>query len=202
VAALTAHACVVIDYRTGRTQLRRVPSRPAEIAGTVVQLAGALPSWGTGEAPAILPGRLHVPFRWRLAAVPAVVLTMVVRTCGARSSRFRRLVRLACAGRSLPPAANDQARYAVRAVRWTARAVPARWACLEESVAASALLAMSGRRAEWRHGVATDPVRMHAWIVDRRGRPVEEPSDTALYTSTYTPDGPGPDTRVGRETRP
>lgn len=74
-----------------------------------------------------------------------------------------------------------------------------RWACLEESTAAAVLLAISGRRAEWRHGVATDPIRLHAWIADPEGQPVEEPADTALYTPTYTPDGPGPATRAERE---
>ncbi|MGH3905753.1 MAG: lasso peptide biosynthesis B2 protein [Pseudonocardiaceae bacterium] len=53
------------------------------------------------------------------------------------------------------------------------------------------MLAAAGRRAEWRHGVATDPVRLHAWIADHTGAPVEEPADTALYTATCTPDGPG-----------
>ncbi|WP_416970225.1 lasso peptide biosynthesis B2 protein [Streptomyces sp. 4F14] len=53
-----------------------------------------------------------------------------------------------------------QARYAVCAVRRASRLVPLRWACLEQSTAAAVLLAMAGRRAEWRHGVATDPVRL------------------------------------------
>ncbi|MFI5616818.1 lasso peptide biosynthesis B2 protein [Streptomyces sp. NPDC051567] len=76
-----------------------------------------------------------------------------------------------------------------------------RWACLEQSVAAALLLAVTGVRGEWRHGVAGDPVRLHAWIVDRNGCPVDEPPDTALYAVTYTPDGPGPARRgPGRRT--
>jgi hypothetical protein len=38
--------------------------------------------------------------------------------------------------------------------------VPARIACLEESVAAMVALALAGRQADWRHGIASDPVRM------------------------------------------
>ncbi|WP_405796628.1 lasso peptide biosynthesis B2 protein [Streptomyces sp. NBC_01506] len=70
-----------------------------------------------------------------------------------------------------------------------------------DSTAASLLLAGARRRAEWRHGVAVDPVRLHAWIADPEGEPVEEPADTALYTPTYTPDGPGP-AKAGRGVRP
>ncbi|MBZ6173360.1 lasso peptide biosynthesis B2 protein [Streptomyces olivaceus] len=89
------------------------------------------------------------------------------------------------------PATVSQARYAVLAVRWAARLLPMRWACLEDSTAAAFLLSTARRRAEWRHGVALDPVRLHAWIVGPNGEPVEEPTDTALYTATFTPDGPG-----------
>ncbi len=70
---------------------------------------------------------------------------------------------------------------ALRAVRWVARYVPARVACLEESTAALVTLAFSGRHADWCHGVACDPVRMHAWIeVD--GLPVDELPSTSRYT--------------------
>lgn len=50
----------------------------------------------------------------------------------------------------------------------------------------------TGRRAEWRHGIALDPVRMHCWTAGPDGRPVDGPEDTGLYTVTCTPDGPGP----------
>lgn len=202
VAALTAHACVLIDYDTGRTELRPASAEAAAMGTTVVRLDEAAPSWGTIEVPAVLPGRAPVPLWWRVGAVPAVLLTAAAKGLGHRRRRFSRLVRLACCGRSLAPATHRQARYAVRAVRWASRVIPGRWACLEQSTAAAVLLAAAGRRAEWRHGVATDPVRLHAWIADPKGAPVEEPADTALYTPTYTPDGPGP-TDEGRngETR-
>ncbi|MFE6689658.1 lasso peptide biosynthesis B2 protein [Streptomyces sp. NPDC057743] len=126
-----------------------------------------------------------------MGAVPAVLVTAAALTLGRRRRRFRRLVRLACLGRNLRPATSYQARYAVCAARWVTQLMPMRWACMEESTSAALLLALAGRRAEWRHGVAMDPVRLHAWIVDPYDNPVEEPDDTALYTSTHTPDGPG-----------
>ncbi|MGK5533310.1 lasso peptide biosynthesis B2 protein [Streptomyces sp. URMC 129] len=191
VAALTTNACVLIDYDSGRTELRTPTDTSAALGGTVVRLQDAAPSWGTIEVRVALPHHARVPLRWRLGAVPAVLVTVATRTAGRRSKRFSRLVRLARVGRALPPATACQSRYAVRATRWASRLMPMRWACLEESTAAAVLLALAGRRAEWRHGVATDPVRLHAWIADPEGTPVEEPADTALYTPVCTPDGPG-----------
>ncbi|MGW0712339.1 lasso peptide biosynthesis B2 protein [Streptomyces sp. NPDC002643] len=200
VTALTAHACVLIDYDTGRTELRPASEEAASLGATVVRLQDTLPSWGTIEVPAVLPHPVHIPLQWRVGAVPAVLIAATAWVLGRREMRFSRLIRLACSGRSLPPATRRQARYAMCAVRWASRLVPVRWACLEQSTVAAVLLAMAGRRAEWRHGVATDPVRLHAWIADTEGEPVEEPADTALYTATYTPDGPGPVTRAERKT--
>ncbi|WP_438488323.1 lasso peptide biosynthesis B2 protein [Streptomyces sp. S186] len=197
VVAITANARVIINYTTGDTELRRLDGRP--VAGTVVHIQPSTPTWGTTETRATLTPNGSAPARWRLAAILAVLLTAAARACGRRRRRFSRLVRLACMGRHLAPATYAQAECAVRAVRWASYAMPTAWACLEESAAAAALLALAGRRAEWRHGVATDPVRLHAWIVDSRGRPVEEPEDTLLYTATYTPDGPGPARRARRE---
>ncbi|MFT2017375.1 lasso peptide biosynthesis B2 protein [Streptomyces sp. 796.1] len=158
-------------------------------------------TWGTVEQAAVPsePGR--TPLWWRAVAVPAVLATATVWAVGRRRNRFQRLVHLACSGRDLPPATDLQARYAVRAVRWAAQFLPMRWACLEDSTAAALVLRVVGRRAEWRHGVALDPVRLHAWIAGPDSAPVEEPTDTALYTPTYTPDGPGT-ARATRKARP
>lgn len=201
VIARAAHACVLIDYDTGRTELRPASDEAAAMGEMVVRLPEASLSWGTFEQQAVLPEPAPIPMRWWIAAVPVVFATAAVRAAGPRRNRFSRLVRLACTGRDLPPATASQARYAVRAVRRAARLLPMRWACLEDSAAAALLLTAVRRRAEWRHGVAIDPVRLHAWIADPEGRPVEEPADTALYTPTYTPDGPGP-ARVERGARP
>ncbi|AQY20481.1 hypothetical protein T261_06068 [Streptomyces lydicus] len=198
VVAITPNARVIIDYDTGRTELRPLTGQNPN--GTVVHINPVPPTWGTVDVPATLRASAFIPLRWRLAAIPAVLLTAAVRTCGLRRWRFRRLVRLACSGRHLTPATLTQAKYAIRAVRWASHTMPIRWACLEESIAATTLLAFAGRRGEWRHGLAPDPIRLHAWIVDLRGRPVEEPEDTSLYTPTYTPDGPGTARRARRET--
>ncbi|WP_372412187.1 lasso peptide biosynthesis B2 protein [Streptomyces luteireticuli] len=201
VAALTTHVCVLIDYDTGHTELRPASDAAAHMGATVVRLRDAALSWGTVEQSAVLPTPVPIPLRWRVGAVPVVLVTAATWAVGTRRGRFSRLVRLACAGRDLPPATECQSRYAVCAVRWAARVLPMRWACLEDSTAAALLLAVARRRAEWRHGVATDPVRLHAWIANPEGKPVEEPADTALYTPTYTPDGPGP-ARADRGVRP
>ncbi|MFI6350513.1 lasso peptide biosynthesis B2 protein [Streptomyces sp. NPDC050560] len=156
------------------------------------------PSWGAIETPAVLPLVGTVPVAWRVAALPALLVTATVRLVGTRRRRFARLVRLGCYGRGLKPATHSQAEYAVRAIRWASRAFPARWGCLEQSTAAAALLVGLGRRAEWRHGIALDPIRLHAWIADHEGQPIEEPPETTLYTTICTPDSPGPPRRGPR----
>jgi hypothetical protein len=153
-----------------------------------VTVPGSDPSWGTAETPVRLERLTSPPWRWRLPAVACLAVTLLARHIGPRATRFARLVRLAEAGRTLPAADTTSAREAVRSVRWAARGVPARVACLEESTAASLLLACTGRGGAWRHGVATDPVRLHAWICDDLGRPVEEPAQTYAYTVLNTPD--------------
>ncbi|MGI5532538.1 lasso peptide biosynthesis B2 protein [Streptomyces syringium] len=197
---VTPHATITIDYRTGHTELRPATSdRPLD--GTTVHWVPTGPSWGTGEIPAALPTHPPASLSWRLAAIPAVLATTAALLCHPRRRTFYRLVRLATVGRGLPPATTPQVRSAVRAVRWAAWPLPVRWACLEQSTAAALLLAFAGRRAEWRHGIALDPIRMHCWIAGPDGRPVDEPEDTSLYTVTRTPDGPGPDFRDPRGAR-
>jgi Transglutaminase-like superfamily len=59
--------------------------------------------------------------------------------------------------------------------------LPWRIACLEESVTAMLVLAVIGQSAVWCHGVATDPIRLHAWLTVN-GAPVAEPASTGRYT--------------------
>ncbi|MFJ6783632.1 lasso peptide biosynthesis B2 protein [Streptomyces yangpuensis] len=186
VAVVLPASCVVLDYRSGRTELHTIPPKGA----LTIQHQEDVPSWGTIEVAAALTRVPAAPWTQRLAAVPVLLATAVVAHAGPRSGKFHRLVRLAGIGRGLPRASKSRVRDAVNAIRWASRVMPARWACLEQSTAAAVLMAASGLRAEWRHGIAGDPVRMHAWIADSDGRPVEEPPDTALYAVTYTPDGP------------
>lgn len=192
VAVMTPFAYLVIDYRTGRTQLLSTRPDGSRLAAgaAIVPHPGASLSWGTNEVPAVLGPVPSASLLWRLGAVPALMVTAVVSAMGCRRGKFWRMVRLSCCGRRFPPASRAQAEAAVRAVRWASPVIPARWACLEQSAAAAVLLAAAGRRAEWRHGTAPDPWRLHAWIADSAGVPVEEPADTVLYTLTYTPDGP------------
>ncbi|MEU1282589.1 lasso peptide biosynthesis B2 protein [Streptomyces sp. NPDC005805] len=80
----------------------------------------------------------------------------------------------------------SQAAAAVHAVRRAAWFSPARTACLEESAAAVLLLALGRRSVVWCHGVAPDPVRLHAWITTLDGTSVAEPSSTGAYTPVLT----------------
>lgn len=138
-------------------------------------------SWGTVETPARLAPITHVPPLWIIRAVIALSTILTVRQAGTPRRRFARLLALIHTTERIQRAASfTEARSAVRAVRLLARVVPARIACLEESTAATLALALAGRHAEWCHGVATDPVRLHAWLqVD--GVPVEEPDSTHRY---------------------
>ncbi len=137
--------------------------------------------WGTGEVPARLALTASPP-GWRLRALGSLALTLLAREAGPRRRRFARMATLAGAATvRRRPADAVQAEASLRAVRRVAGVVPARVACLEESVAALVALALAGFGAQWRHGVATDPVRLHAWIeVD--GNPVDEPASTRSYT--------------------
>ncbi|MDH6132844.1 hypothetical protein P3T37_002230 [Kitasatospora sp. MAA4] len=187
--ALLDHAAVVVNYRTGTTVVLTgdtlalwLAALPASGAPAPVTVPDSDPSWGTVETPVRLEPLDAPPWRWRLPALACLLATLLSREIGPASTRFVRLLRLAEAGRALPAADSASARLAVRSVRWGARWIPARVACLEESTAASLLLALTGRGRAWRHGVATDPVRLHAWICDNLGQPVEEPSHTGQYT--------------------
>lgn len=184
----TGHAFVLINYQTGRTELHA--SMPVDQEGTMVRLAKRPRSWGTEETCAVLHPQRRSGLAWRLLCVPAIAVTAAVQFAGPRHSRMRRLVAVACLGRALPPARAHQARAAVGAVRSVSAHLPGRWACLEQSVAAAFLLFLAGRRAEWRHGVASDPVRLHAWIIGPDGRPVSEGPDIEAFTPVLTPDGP------------
>ena len=149
---------------------------------TTVQVSDPVSSWGTQEVSVYLPPPAPCPWRWRFAAFPAVLAVVAVKHLGQPTGTFHRLVQACRIGTRLPVASSEQAHRAVRAVRWAARLIPARVACLEESVAAVLLLVAAGKRARWRHGIATDPIRLHAWLVDPDGAAVEEPAETAQYT--------------------
>ena len=66
-------------------------------------------------------------------------------------------------------------------VRVIGRVSPFRTVCLEETVAAMLALAMTGRRAGWCHGIAADPIRLHAWLA-LNGHLGGEPTFTVGFT--------------------
>jgi hypothetical protein len=148
-----------------------------------VPVKEAAASWGASETAAALPPQAAPSFVWAVRALAAIVITLAARSAGMRGQAFARMIWLATAtaGGRLPAAEASTAEAALEAVRWAAQFMPARFACLEESVAASVALALSGRRAQWRHGIACDPVRMHAWI-EAHGQPVGEPPSTSDCT--------------------
>ncbi|MFJ6212651.1 lasso peptide biosynthesis B2 protein [Streptomyces sp. NPDC092296] len=134
------------------------------------------------------------PAARRALAFMAVALALVVAHTGPRRRRFARMVALARLARQLGrrPVDEGTALSMVRAVDAVGRLVPLRVACLERTTAAVTALAACGWRAHWCHGVAPDPVRLHAWMETDTGARVGEPPDVREYTRTL---------RIGREPR-
>lgn len=141
-------------------------------------------SWGTVDIPTALGPAAEVPVRVKPLAVLAVATTIVVAHLGRSHHRLLRLQLLVRAARRLViwPASHDDATTAVNAVRRVARVVPARFACLEESVAAIVLLGLQRSGATWCHGIASDPVRLHAWVHIEQCGPVAEPEEIRYFT--------------------
>lgn len=146
-----------------------------------------LPSWGTQEVQA---GRVPIPrVPYRVLPVAAVALAVVlavahVGRARARMARLTRLLRWA-ARRTVGPAPAERARKAAYAVRRAGLVAPGRVACLEESAAVVLMLAASRQRVTWCHGVAADPIRLHAWV-ETGGQPIAEPESTRQYTPLRT----------------
>lgn len=144
-------------------------------------------SFGTEEVQA---GRLslpRVPLRTAILAGAALVFAMAVQHLGARRTGMRRLLGLLryAASRTSRPATAFETEQIIYAVRRVGQWAPCRVACLEESAAVVLALAMSRHRVTWCHGIAADPVRLHAWVeVD--GQPVAEPTSTRRYTILKT----------------
>jgi hypothetical protein len=186
IAADTGQAIILLDVRTGRVQAlvgtAGTQWRGRHPAAAPVPVEAAVPSWGTCEAAAALPALAVPPVAWAVRALAAIAVILIARSAGDRRRAFARMARLArTASLRRRAAAQHEAEAALRAVRWTAQFVPARMACLEESVAATVALALAGRQADWRHGIAVDPLRMHAWI-EAAGQSVGEPPSTSAYT--------------------
>jgi Transglutaminase-like superfamily len=140
------------------------------------------PSWGTQEVPAALPPRLRLSTSRALQAGLACGTVLIVRAAGRRCRAFARLLRVITllAHLTWRPATAEQASQRLHWVRSFASILPCRFACLEETAAAVLLLALRGRGVGWCHGIAADPIRLHAWLVVE-GRPVAEPDSTNRY---------------------
>ncbi|MET9917712.1 lasso peptide biosynthesis B2 protein [Streptomyces sp. NPDC006435] len=162
-----------------------VPTPMAEPWNPPVDAPAPEASWGSTEHPAGLVRPPHGPSfaaSWALAAVFAV------KRAGPTPTTMHRLTTaVRCAASTCRrPATTVQAVRAVEAVRRAGWRFPERTACLEESVAAVFLLAARRLAVTWCHGVAADPVRLHAWVQTWDGIAVAEPESTRAYTPVLT----------------
>ena len=195
IAADTGQAIVLLDLRAGRVRAlpgtARTRWRGRHPDAVLVPVRPAAPGWGTSETAAAVAALAIPPAAWALRALAAIAVTLTARSAARHRRSFAQMVRLARASSFRRHVAGPhEAEAALRAVRWTAQFVPARIACLEESVATMVALSLAGRRADWRHGIATDPVRLHAWI-EVGGQPVGESASTRAYTPLIRIPRPG-----------
>ncbi|MBB5490821.1 lasso peptide biosynthesis B2 protein [Nocardiopsis metallicus] len=136
------------------------------------------PSWGTRDSPAALAQLPRAALRWYVLGSLAL-LTVLGGGFGGRRGAFTRTRRLARTAAGVTD--HTAAVEAAHAVRKAGRFLPLRVACWEEAAAISIALRWAGYRAAFRHGVATDPVRLHAWV-EVGGRAVAESDDITDYT--------------------
>ncbi|APU15584.1 lasso peptide biosynthesis B2 protein [Actinoalloteichus fjordicus] len=147
-----------------------------------------VPSWGTHELAAGRAEPVRAPLGVTMRAGLALAVVFGVLGGGRGRTRMARLTRLLtwAARCATDPASAEHARQAVHAVRRAGLLAPGRVACLEESAAVALLLAVSRQRVTWCHGVAADPVRLHAWVETDDGHPVAEPPSTLRFTALRT----------------
>ncbi|MFD7532440.1 lasso peptide biosynthesis B2 protein [Streptomyces sp. NPDC059849] len=147
----------------------------------------APPSWGGAEHPAGT-GRPRTSRHHGATAAAALASVLAIRTAGPARYAMQRVTTVLNAAVSTcrRPATAAQATDAVLAVRQACWYSLARTACLEESAAIVLLLAARRLSITWCHGVAPDPVRLHAWVETEDGTPVAEPAPTLAYTPALT----------------
>lgn len=152
-------------------------------------MAASMPSasWGGIEHQVGLQRPPLTSLPATLSAAGALALVFAVKHAGPAGTAMRRITRLVAAASTRRHTASPaEAAAAVRAVRAAAWWSPGRTACLEESVAAVVLLAARRRQVTWCHGIAADPIRLHAWVQTVDGSPVAEPPSTRAYTPVLT----------------
>lgn len=147
-----------------------------------------VPSWGTQESQAGRKAAAAVPRHILIVGAAALALVLLVQHGGRQSQRLLRLMRLVewFSRRARRAATPGHAGDAIHAVRRAGLFTPGRVACLEESVAAVVTLAVFGRGVSWCHGVAADPIRLHAWVETENGHEVAEPESTQRCTALRT----------------
>ncbi|WP_031518835.1 lasso peptide biosynthesis B2 protein [Streptomyces sp. NRRL F-5123] len=165
------------------------PALPATTAEwPVTRAAVVAASWGSAEHPAGVVRPAPAPVRSMLAAAGALAAVAVVKAAGEPGTAMLRVVR--AVGRAVStcrrPATPEEAEAAVRTVRAAGWFSPGRTACLEESASVALLLAGRSLSVTWCHGIAADPVRLHAWVQTEDGAPVAEPPSTLAYTPVLT----------------
>jgi hypothetical protein len=170
----------------GSHRLRLRPGRPASLSFGAEEYHAGL------AAPA---GRGSESAEGVFAAAVALAIVLAVKHLGRRERTMHRLITLMSWTLRMPtvPATDGEAEHQVRRVRRLARGVPARVACLEESIAAMVALALRGKSVTWCHGVSADPFTFHAWVrsdADDESRsvgvPIAEPDSTQRYTVLRT----------------
>lgn len=148
----------------------------------------AAASWGSTEHPSGIVKPEPTPYWATLFATAALATVFAFKHAGPRQTALARLSALI---KTASASCRHQATYgqveaALKAVRRAGWHSPGRTACLEESTAAVLLLAARRLAVSWCHGVAADPVRLHAWVQTVDGRPVAEPLSTNAYIPTLT----------------
>ncbi len=141
-------------------------------------------SWGSTEHAAGATRPLPVSPQRLLGATSALIAVSSVKAAGNRRAATRRIVRTLelAASTALRPATPEEVHVTVNAIRAAGWYSPGRTACLEESAAVVLSLAARRRSVAWCHGIAADPVRMHAWVQTEDGTAVGEPASTLAYT--------------------
>ncbi|WP_327075463.1 lasso peptide biosynthesis B2 protein [Kitasatospora purpeofusca] len=141
-------------------------------------------SWGSAEHAAGVTRPLPASPLHLLGATSALIAVSSVKATGSKRAATGRIVRALQLAMStaLRPATPEEAHLTVTAIRAAGWYSPGRAACLEESAAAVLSLAARRLSVRWCHGVAADPVRMHAWVQTEDGTAVGEPVSTLAYT--------------------
>lgn len=161
---------------------RLLDASPEPRPWMVPEVPVTTPSWGTHEVPAGIPCPSRTTVGTTVLASVAMGSVLVARHVGRRSRSFSRIVALLTTATRWPHRQAKPAlvEHVLHCVRNVASVLPFRVACLEETAAAMLVLALAGRRAGWCHGIAADPIRLHAWIT-LDGHPVAESASTSRY---------------------